>query len=110
MTEYLAELLGIDREAARLVEAWLRLAHGTLDGLSPAQIRADYSSWIAEAIRQHRAESQALAASYGLAPGSTASQARTVRSGPLSFRRGRDDSRVPAPPGPDVLPARARRP
>lgn len=58
--------LGID---PRWVEGWMRLEHGTLDGLSPRQFRDEVKTG-AECVRASSTEvNEDLARSYGLAGG-----------------------------------------
>jgi len=50
----------------RHVEAWLRLEHGCLDGLSPAQFRAEVNVALRCITACPLADSESLARSYGL--------------------------------------------
>ncbi len=50
----------------RYVEAWLRLEHPTLDGLSRAQLIEEIDIALACAEEAGAAQSEALAASFGL--------------------------------------------
>jgi hypothetical protein len=50
----------------RHIEAWMRLEHGTLDGLSEQQFADAMSAALAAAIEAGPTESEALAASFGL--------------------------------------------
>jgi hypothetical protein len=51
--------------APHLVEAWMRLEHGTLDALSPKQFRREVLMAVA-CVRQAPEESVSLAESFGL--------------------------------------------
>ena len=67
LTSYQRLIAGHTRDAdPRHVEAWMRLSHPTLDGLS----RSEFLSAMYEALGQVQDagpdESEALAASYGL--------------------------------------------
>ena len=57
----------------RLVMAWLRLDHGTLDHLGPVEFHQAVLSAIESIDREGEEESQALADSFGL-PRSIASE------------------------------------
>lgn len=64
----IADTLKITPERARLVEAYLRLDHGTLDALSPDDITREYfHGGITTAIDANPKGARALADSYGLA-------------------------------------------
>lgn len=56
---------GCHPETARLVEAWMRLADGVLDGLSPTQFKEEARVGYELALAEP-AHSDALARSYGL--------------------------------------------
>lgn len=63
---YQERIAGFTSHDPRHVEAWMRLQHGTLDQLSPADFDSEVciaNACIAEA---GTAESEALARSYGL--------------------------------------------
>ena len=47
-----------------LVEAWMRLEHGTLDGLSPAAFRMAVAVAVTNALATSPEDNRALAASY----------------------------------------------
>lgn len=53
---------------AVVIEAWMRLEHGTLDALSPAQFRREVKVAIACIDATTPAENAALARSFGLEP------------------------------------------
>ena len=63
--EHVARLgrIGVD---PRHVEAWMRIEHGTLDGLGPGRFRNEVEVAIALIDRAGTAESEALARSFGL--------------------------------------------
>jgi len=50
------------------IEAWMRVEHGTLDALSPAQLRSEVLIAIECVRAATSADNDALAASYGLHP------------------------------------------
>lgn len=63
----LQELLGIDSQRARYVEAYLRLEYGTLNHLDASRIKLEYYDLgISEAIDQDPAGAETLAQSYAL--------------------------------------------
>lgn len=64
--EDMAELGRIGAHEPRVVEAWMRLEHGTLDALSKAAFRREVATAIACADASTPAENQSLATSYGL--------------------------------------------
>lgn len=66
MARTIARVLSIPTFRARLVEAYLRLTHRTLDSLSPAAIRAAYRQEISATIDADPALAERLAASFGL--------------------------------------------
>ncbi len=51
---------------ARHVEAWMRLEHPTLDGLSAAEFEREIDLAVAAIATAGATESEALAASFGL--------------------------------------------
>lgn len=55
-------------ESLAHIEAWMRIEHPTLDGLSPAAFRAAVFDAIDCVRAVTPAENDALAASYGLRP------------------------------------------
>lgn len=57
---------GLDGIEARIIEAWMRDEHGTLDGLSPAQFGAAVTSARLTAIAAGDAINEELARSYGM--------------------------------------------
>jgi truncated hemoglobin YjbI len=63
-----AALLGVPGINPAHIEAWMRVEHGTLDALSPAQFRDEVLVAVACARASTSAENDALAASYGLTP------------------------------------------
>ena len=63
----IAETLKISPERATLVEAYLRLEHGTLDHLSRVDVRREYARGISATIDANLEQAIALARSFGLA-------------------------------------------
>lgn len=61
----ICETLGINKNRARLVEAYLRLRFGVLDALSREDIRTEYGI-IGEAIDADPIGAESLALSYGM--------------------------------------------
>ena len=64
--EQMARLGRVGAADARHVEAWMRLEHGCLDGLSPAQFRAEVNVALRCIRACPLADSESLARSYGL--------------------------------------------
>lgn len=52
--------------APRHIEAWMRLEHGCLDGLSESQFRSEVKTAIECIIASTDAENESLAQSFGL--------------------------------------------
>ncbi len=65
--EDMAALGFIGRHDPAVIEAWMRLEHGTLDGLSPGRFRAEVATSIECADASTETENTSLATSYGLA-------------------------------------------
>jgi hypothetical protein len=64
--ESMAALGRVGAADPRLVEAWMRLEHGCLDGLSRARFTEDVTIAVACVAAGPRARSEALATSMGL--------------------------------------------
>ena len=64
--EDMAALGFIGRHDPATIEAWMRLEHGTLDGLSPSRFRAEVATSIECADASTPAENTSLCESYGL--------------------------------------------
>ena len=65
--EDMARLGRIAEQPAHIVEAWMRIEHPTLDGLSRSQFRKEVALALECAAASTPAENYDLAASYGLA-------------------------------------------
>jgi len=69
-TQYIREDLAalglVGRHEPPIIEAWMRLEHGTLDGLSPARFRREVEMASACADASTTAENAAIAKSFGL--------------------------------------------
>lgn len=64
---FIQQELKIDASRARLVEAYLRRQYGTLDALSAADVRREYTEGqIGRTIDAAPAEAERLARSFGL--------------------------------------------
>lgn len=69
MTAYqqiIVETLNVTPNRARLVEAYLRLSHSTLDSLSRADIYKEYREDLSDTIDEDIETAIKLAESYGL--------------------------------------------
>lgn len=62
----IAQTLHITPQRASLVEAFLRLEHGTLDSLSRADIRMAYVNWIQQDIDADVNAAMKLAETFGV--------------------------------------------
>ncbi len=65
MSHYRERIAGVCEAEPALVEAWMRLEHGTLDGLSPARFDAEARA-CAALVAHDPGVSRELARSYGL--------------------------------------------
>jgi hypothetical protein len=66
MNATISKVLSIPANRARLVEAYLRLSHRTLNSLSAAQIRKEYRNDISDTIDCDPEMAERVAASFGL--------------------------------------------